>query len=213
MKILLTLCVVLLIPGVQAQDKIQGPLAFHCDIGNPKLKGDAVYHQKTGTYTVTGAGYNTWFNRDEAHYVYTPLTGDFILTAEFSFTGSGTDPHRKTGWMIRSSLADTGIHISAVLHGDGLTVMQWRTAPGADMRDPEDQLFAPEKKMYGVLQLQRVGKDFIMRIAEKPGNTLMEVGRKTFTELGGPVLAGLFVCAHNPDVKEQVVMSNIRIQQ
>ena len=35
------------------------------------------------------------------------------------------------------------------------TVIQWRLKPGMNMRDPEDELFAKEKKLYGVIQLQR----------------------------------------------------------
>lgn len=213
MRLILTFCSVLLCIAGVAQDKIKGPLSTHADIGNPKLIGGAVYDKKAGTYNITGGGYNIWFNRDEAHYVYSRLTGDFTLTANFAFIGEGTDPHRKTGWMVRSSLADTGIHISAVLHGDGLTVMQWRTAPGLNMRDPEDERFAQEKKLYGVIQLQRKGQEFIMRIAEKQGDPLIEVGRKAFPELGGPIFAGLFVCSHNPEVTEQVTVRNVRIEQ
>ncbi len=36
----------------------------------------------------------------------------------------------------------TPAHISATLHGDGLTVMQWRDFKGTEMKDPEDEIFA-----------------------------------------------------------------------
>ncbi len=75
---------------------------------------------------LTGAGYNIWFERDEFHYLYNELEGDFILTANFAFEGEGNNAHRKIGWMLRSSEEDNDVHCSAVLHGDGLTVMQWR---------------------------------------------------------------------------------------
>src|SRR6187431_3007913 len=75
----------------------------HVDIGNPKLKGDASYDEKTQTYNLAGGGYNIWFNRDEFHFAYKKLSGDFILTADFDFTGDtvGVVGHRKIGWMIR----------------------------------------------------------------------------------------------------------------
>ena len=41
-------------------------------------------------------------------------------------------------------------HVSAVIHGDGLTVMQWRVAKGRNMRDPEDEIFSKEKMSYTV---------------------------------------------------------------
>lgn len=90
------------------------------DVGNPKIKGSTVYDKNTNTYTLTGGGYNIWFKRDEFHYAYKKLKGDFTLTADFVFNGEGKDPHRKIGWMIRQSLADSAVHISAVAHGDGL---------------------------------------------------------------------------------------------
>jgi TolB protein len=115
----------------------------HADIGNPKLKGSTIFDSKAGTYTLTGAGYNIWFNRDELQYAWKKIKGDFILTANFEFVGKGTEGHRKTGWMVRASLVDSAVHISAVAHGDGLTVLQWRVKPGMNMRDPEDEIRAP----------------------------------------------------------------------
>src|SRR5689334_12109976 len=77
----------------------------HEDIGNPKLKGSATYDSTTQTYNITGAGYNIWFNRDEFQFLYKKLKGDFVLTADFEFTGDtvGAVGHRKIGWMIRES--------------------------------------------------------------------------------------------------------------
>ncbi len=39
------------------------------DIGNPKVKGSSHYDAKTQVYTLKGAGYNIWFERDELHYL------------------------------------------------------------------------------------------------------------------------------------------------
>src|ERR1700704_5030475 len=71
----------------------------HRDIGNPKVAGSASYDPASQTYTVKGGGSNIWFNRDEFHFVYKKMKGDFILTADFAFTGdtSGATGHRKTG--------------------------------------------------------------------------------------------------------------------
>jgi hypothetical protein len=104
------------------------------DVGSPKMKGSTIYDKKTNSYTLSGGGYNIWFNRDEFQYAYKRLSGDFILTGDFEFIGEGKDPHRKIGWMVRESLTDTAVHISAVYHGDGLTVLQWRLKPGMNMR-------------------------------------------------------------------------------
>src|SRR5450432_3344574 len=55
----------------------------HEDIGNPKIKGTASYDEATQTYNIEGGGSNIWFNRDEFHFLYKKLKGDFVLTADF----------------------------------------------------------------------------------------------------------------------------------
>ena len=122
------------------------------DIGNPAKKGSSTYDQSSQVYSVKGAGYNIWFERDEFHYLYNSIKGDFILTANVAFEGKGVDPHRKVGWMVRESTDDNASHITAKLHGDGLTVLQWRELKGAFMRDPQDELFNP-KSHYTILQM------------------------------------------------------------
>ena len=120
----------------------------HTDIGHPKLPGSASYDEKTQTYNLAGAGYNIWFNRDEFHFVYKKISGDFILTADFDFTGDtvGAVGHRKIGWMIRESTDEGAASINSCKHIDGLIVLQWRPYRGMFMRDPEDELFFSQKR-------------------------------------------------------------------
>ncbi|MDH5609766.1 MAG: hypothetical protein OEY56_09805 [Cyclobacteriaceae bacterium] len=181
------------------------------DIGNPKIKGQSSYDPQTQAYSLSGGGYNIWFERDEFQYLYNKIDGDFILTANFSFVGEGKDPHRKVGWMIRESTEANAAHVSATLHGDGLTLLQWRELKGAFMRDPEDQVFSP-KRAYSILQLERKGSTFIMRAAHD-GEPLQWIGSHKMKNLGGQVLAGLFISSHNPDVKEEATVWNVRIDK
>ncbi|MFL5809290.1 MAG: hypothetical protein ACJ749_07190, partial [Flavisolibacter sp.] len=140
------------------------------------------------------------------------IKGDFTLTANFEFIGEGKEGHRKFGWMVRESLADSAVHISAVSHGDGLTVLQWRVKPGMNMRDPEDEIRASGTK-YGVIQLQRIGKKIIMRVAKKEGDAFETVGEHEMENLPDEVFAGIFICSHNPDVMEQAKVWNVKIDQ
>ncbi len=194
---------------VLGQNTPLGIFSQQLDIGNPAKSGSASYDEKSQEYHIRGAGYNIWFNRDEFHYLFNELEDDFILTANFEFVGKGVEPHRKTGWMVRASDDAESAHISAVVHGDGLTTLQWRALRGAYMRDPKDQIKAP-KPAYTIIQLERIGSKFIMRAAH-PGEPLQVIGMKKLPELGGKVLAGLFVCSHNPDVTEEVKVWNVRI--
>ena len=188
-----------------------GIFNFNTDIGFPKLPGSASYDESAQTYTLAGSGYNIWFERDEFNYLYNKLKGDFILTANFAFEGSGTDAHRKIGWMVRASEDANAVHTSAALHGDGLTVLQWRVLRGAFMRDPDDEIFAP-KPNYAILQVERKGRTIIFRAAH-PGEPLQLIGSQVMEGLPDEALAGLFVCSHNPDVLEKAKIWNVRIDQ
>jgi Tol biopolymer transport system component len=196
---------------VSAQDKGAGIFSNSSDIGNPANKGSALYDAADQIYTLKGSGYNIWFERDEFQYLYTELKGDFILTANFKFEGAGTEAHRKTGWMIRTATDDNSLHISAVLHGDGLTVMQWRDYKGGTMKDPEDEVFAKDSS-YSVIQLERSGKVIFMRAAHE-GEPLQTIGSYEMINLPDEIMAGLFICSHNPEITETAKVWNVRIDK
>jgi Tol biopolymer transport system component len=188
-----------------------GIFSNHSDVGMPKLSGNATYNSNDQSYNLKGAGYNIWFNRDEFHYAYNKIKGDFILTANFKMQGKGVDPHRKIGWMVRANDADDAAHMTAVVHGDGLTVLQFRRMRGAYMRDPQDEIFT-KKKGTEIIQLERTGKVFIMRVAN-PGEPLQEIGRTDGIDMPDEALVGIFMCSHNPDVVEEGTAWNVRIEQ
>jgi TolB protein len=101
------------------------------DIGNPKLKGSFQFDEKLQKFTVAGAGYNLWFERDEFYFVSQPVEGDFIISASLKLIGDGVDPHRKMGLMIRNSNAENAVYMDGAIHGDGLTSLQYREKTGA----------------------------------------------------------------------------------
>ncbi len=211
MKFTLMTVLVFAVISSMAQSNPAGIFQHHADIGNPKIKGDVAYDNKVQSYSIKGGGYNIWFNRDEFHYAYNKVKGDFILTANLKLLGDGKDPHRKIGWMVRASEQEDAAHMSAVLHGDGLTVLQWRRLRGAYMRDPIDELFSIKKNAQ-IIQLERSGKTFIMRIAN-PGEPLQEIGRTDMIDMPDQALAGLFVCSHNAEVQEEGMAWNVRIEK
>src|SRR5258706_6525786 len=131
MKSSLFLFLVVAFSVTYAQSPI-GIFENHADIGKPKKAGSAQYDEATQTYTLRGAGYNIWFNRDEFHYAYKKIAGDFIATATFEIVGQGGVPQRQTGWLVRESADPESASAIAVIHGDALAVFLWRTIPGAD---------------------------------------------------------------------------------
>lgn len=195
---------------VFCQDPI-GVFDGHTDIGKPKLAGAAEYNESTQTYTIKGGGYNIWFNRDEFHYLYKKIEGDFILTADFAFSRKGGNGHKKTGWMIRESLDEQAASINACAHEDGLVVMQWRPLRGTFMRDPEDEIFF-SKKGFQTVQLERIGKNVTMSIAN-PGEPLQIVGSHEMKDMRDSVFVGLYICSHDPEVVEEARIWNVRIDK
>jgi TolB protein len=182
------------------------------DVGNPKLAGSAKYDESTQTYYLSGAGANIWFNEDEFHFVYKKIKGDFILTADFAFTGdtAGAVGHRKIGWMIRESTDADAASVNACKHINGLVVLQWRPYKGMFMRDPQEERFYP-KQGGQTIQLERIGNRITMRIAH-PGEPLQFVG-SCDDVLNGEVLVGLFICSHDSDVVAHAKVWNVRIDQ
>ncbi|MFH0842238.1 MAG: hypothetical protein V1903_06415 [Bacteroidota bacterium] len=205
----------LLILAFLALDSIYGQTAGifdnSRDIGNPAKAGTSSYEPSDQSYKLKGSGYNIWFERDEFHFLYNEIKGDFIMTANFRFSGEGKEPHRKTGWMLRTTTDENSQHISAVLHGDGLTLMQWRDFKGAEMKDPEDQIFS-KGSGYEILQIERAGRIIYMRAA-LPGKPLENIGSYEMENLPDEIIAGPFICSHNPDVTEEVTIWNVRIDK
>ena len=113
--------------------------------------------------------------------------------------------------MVRESADEAAASMNAVVHGDGLTVLQWRELRGAFMRDPEDEIFFP-KKSFEIVQLERSGKTFTMRVAH-PGEPLQTVGYHEFPFMKDSVLVGLFIGSHDSDKVEEAKVWNLRIDK
>src|SRR5215212_9849689 len=137
-----------------------GEFEGQTDVGGARRVAPARFDPLNETYTVEGSGTNMWGARDEFHFVWRRIRGDFIVTARASFAGRGKEAHRKLGWQVRASLDADSPHASAVVHGDGLTSLQFRRTRGAET---EEVKF--ERGGAGVIQLERRGDTFIMSAA------------------------------------------------
>jgi len=192
-------------PGCSyAQSPKLGLFTGHQDIGKVRQPGAARYDARTHQYHMAGSGYNVWFDHDEFQFMYKPIKGDFILYARAALLGKGVDPHRKVGWMVRSSLDTNSAHINAVVHGDGLTSLQYRPTTGANTQEIRATITHAD-----VIQLERKGTTYTMRVA-KFGEPFV-TQQVTDLALGEQVYVGLFISSHNKDVLEQGVFRDVRI--
>jgi lysophospholipase L1-like esterase len=117
------------------QQKRIGLFDGETDVGKVSHPGSTSYDAERQQYSVSGSGANMWFDHDDFHFVWRRMKGNFILTARARFTGKGVEPHRKLGWIVRSSLTTNSPHVTAAVHGDGLTALQFRrSARRADRR-------------------------------------------------------------------------------
>ncbi len=187
-----------------AQPKALGVFESESDVGQVAKPGRARYDAATQEYTVTGSGTNMWAGSDEFHMLWKRLKGDFILTARARFVGKGVEPHRKVGWIVRSSLESNAPHVNATVHGNGLTSLQFRRAAGGPTEEIQSTLQGAD-----VIQLERKGGTYIMSVARFGEPFVTE--QTTNAALGDEVVVGLYVCSHNKDVEETAVFSNVRV--
>ncbi len=189
---------------VQSQASSLGIFENHADVGNVERHGAASYNPQKQEYTIEGSGINIWFSSDQFQYLWKKIKGDFILSAKVEFIGKGVEPHRKIGWMIRESLDTGAAHISTVIHGDGLTALQYRKVKNSNMEEIRSAITAPD-----MVQLERKGNTYMMSVA-RFGETYT-TSELSDLSLGDEVYVGLFLCSHNPKVSETAIFKNVRI--
>lgn len=174
------------------------------DVGDVEHAGYVYFSADSQHYRIAGSGQNMWFKNDDFHFVYKKMRGDFILTARFEFLGAGVDPHRKVGWMVRRSLDTDSPYADAVVHGDGLTSLQYRREFDADTEEIRADISAPD-----VIQFEKCKDIFIMRAA-RFGEPLSKTGSISLP-LGDTVYVGVAMCSHHAEVLEKARIKNLRI--
>jgi len=173
------------------------------DVGKVNQPGSVVYDDDKEEYTVAGSGTNMWTDHDEFHFLWKRMKGNFILTARAAFIGKGVEAHRKIGWIIRPGLEADSAQVSAVVHGDGLTSLQFRRTRGTATEEIKSNVTAPD-----VVQLERKGNTYVMAVARLGEPFVTE--QVSDISLGDDVYVGIFVCSHNNSVVERAAFRDVR---
>ena len=193
--------------GLCARAEVVGGFADHGDIGNPKLTGAATFDAGQLAYTVKGGGSNMWFTQDAFHFVWKQVSGDVSLQADIAWVGAGGDPHRKACLLVRQTLDPDSAYADAVVHGDGLTSLQYRAAPSERTFEIQSGVSRPQR-----LRIEKRGRYVSMSVAG-PDGVLRPSGGSFRLDLTGPFYVGLGVCSHNHERLEKAVFSQVVLQE
>lgn len=188
----------------------EGPLGLfegHGDVGTVGVPGSVAYDRTAQSYLVTGGGENMWFAEDALHFVWKKVSGDVTLAADIRWVGAGGNAHRKACLLIRQSLDPKSVYADAVIHGDGLTSLQYRATPGANTREIQANVTAPRR-----IRIEKQG-DFVSMSIAGENEPLRAAGGSFKIRLTEPFYIGLGVCAHDNKVAEKAVFSKVEITQ
>ena len=197
--------VLLIVSTMNAQKPSRGVFEGNNDIGDVLIKGSVTFDSLRSSYTIEGGGENMWYARDAFHYVWKKASHDVAISADVSFLGTGGDAHKKAGLIIRQNLDPDAPYADAVIHGDGLTSLQYREVKGGPTREVQSNSRAPKK-----IKIQKEGSYVFMSIAPE-GDDLHSSGGSFRIKFEEPFLIGLGVCAHNNKVSEKAIFSHVEI--
>ncbi len=204
------LTVLFLLLGVVASNRsfaqTSGPVGMfegHGDVGTVLHPGSTEFDAAKKSYTLTGSGTNMWFAEDDFQFAWKKMSGDVSLTADISFSTAGGNEHKKAVLMVRQSLDADSVYADIARHGNGLTAFQLRDAKGDTTREVVSSISAPTR-----LRITKRG-DYVYMSLASAGGDLQVAGGWIKIPIQGTFYVGIGVCAHDKDVIEKAVFSNV----
>jgi hypothetical protein len=166
------------------------------DVGIVSRTVDARFDSAGGAYVIGAGGENIWGTHDAFGYVSKETRGDLTLAARVELQGQSPQGHRKAGVMFRQSLAHDAVYADVVVHGDGLTSLQYRAVAGGETREIQCAQKSP-----AAVRLEKRG-EYIQVSLQNGLGTFEPSGCFVRIALRGIFYAGLVVCAHDPGAYE-----------
>jgi hypothetical protein len=225
-------------PGSATHTQVAPPADFHrpsrnfdipigvfqgqSDIGSAVVPSSASYDAATGKYTITSAGYNVWYTRDEFRYLWKKVSGDVSLAADISFPDANGYGDRKAVLVIRQDLEDDAKEALVALHGAGLIQLAQRSETDVRVKDMEyriggrgipgganpDSLVTVNAKRIGI---EKHGDSFTLLVSTD-GEPMHQFGPPITLHLDGPFYVGIGFCSHIPDKADTAVLSNVVLE-
>jgi TolB protein len=194
-------------PAGNAGPDTLGLFDGHGDIGDVGRVGSVEYDPGPATWRVAGGGANMWGEADAFHYVWKRVSGDVALAADVDLVGPGGHEHRKAGVLVRQSLDPDAAYADVVVHGDGLTALQYRDATAGVTREIRSAVSSPRR-----LRIEKDG-DYVYMSAGDEGEPLRGVGGSLRIPFRDPFYVGLAVCAHDNEATEEAVFSDVELTE
>lgn len=216
------------LPGSPAHKQVPPPTGFHrtsrtldqplglfegqTDVGAALVPGASTYDGRTKRYTVTSAGYNIWYTRDEFRLVWKRMSGDVSLAADASFPDANGYGDRKAVLVIRQSLDDDAAEAMIGEHGVGMIHLAMRPTKGATMKDLQYRFGGELAEMHA----RRIGiekhGDSVNIFASLTGEPMHPLGPPVSMHFEGPFYVGIGFCSHLPDKVDTAVFSDVSLE-
>ena len=213
------------LPGSATHEQVPPPADFHrasrvlstsigifdgqADVGGALVPGGASYDPATKQYTVTSAGYNIWYQRDEFRFLWKKMSGDVFLAADASFPNPKGYDDRKVVLIIRQSLDDGSKEAMLGEHGSGMIHLAQRSEQGTQMTDMQFRFGGTlDGVMAKRIGLQKHGDEIAIFVSLK-GEPLHQFGPPITLHFEAPFYVGIGFCSHLPITADTAVFSNV----
>lgn len=193
------------------------------DVGGPLVPGSASYDAGTKSYTITSAGYNVWYTRDEFRYLWKKMSGDVSLAADISYPDPKGYGDRKAVLVIRQDLEDDAKTVVVALHGLGMIHLAERPEKGMRMRDLEFRIGGRGSRPGGAspdslvnviarrIGIEKRGDSFALFVSLE-GEPMTQYGPPITVPFAAPFYVGIGFCSHLPVTVDTAVLANVVLE-
>lgn len=213
------------LPGSPAHKQVPPPPDFHrpsrtvdtrigifegqSDIGSALVPGNDSYDASTSQYTVTSAGYNVWYNRDEFRFLWKKMSGDVSLAADSTFPNPEGYNDRKAMLVIRQTLDDDSKEAVVAEHGTGMIHLAQRPETNATMTDEQFRFGGTlTKVMAKRIGIEKRG-DMVAIFISLEGEPMHQFGPPIQLHFAEPFYVGIGFCSHLPDKADTAIFSRV----
>jgi maleate cis-trans isomerase len=188
------------------------------DVGGALVPGSASYDAAARAYTITSAGYNIWYQRDEFRFLWKRMSGDVSFAANVPWPDINEFHDRKVALIVRDSLSDDSREILVAQHGNGMVHIAWRGETGGQMSDMEfrgSRLANPRDADWTAIHATRLGLekkgDRYQLYVSWQGEALHPEGAPVTFHATGTYYVGIGFTSHLPATLLTAKVTDVRL--